>query len=797
MVMFERARRPSDPRLAAPKPARRPPLVAPNVNARIPDGLSGARRGSEESAHAAPGDTLPAATWRRSLLEVPLYPRHAVPLQRKSTIDSPGDAHEREADAAADAVLRMAESTPSGAALALSPRASERDAGGALDVGAALRGAERGGEPLPRELRSYFEPRFGFDFGRVRVHADREAAHAARAVQARAYTLGHDIVFGAGAYAPAQVEGRRLVAHELAHVVQQSRGTGRAQRAVVQRKPDPAAETSSGPTPSSLWEVKTPERGNLLLRLVADEPTKLSGGRPNTVGNLASGTVVEVVAKKNDLGWYQVTGEVDIGDGIRQRRTGFVHRRYLFPVSSRGGPVAEAVPTHSTAEGPKAAQATPEDNAAALAEIQALLAHSNQTFQGTEMSVGEAERLVTAITKTQATLSAYGPRLLALRLLGQIVSGGGSVSVTTLAAWIRDYKSITVMRPDGYLARVIDGAALQRFGDVEFNDGRLTAGYLDVGAFYYSDQGVLYQMDEMLQRTGSPVGELGLDHDLPNKVLDGVADAGVAMASGLYKLLRHPIQSIEDLKHLPSAVVFLIMSAPIYWDRFKAMPLGDQVREVSRIVTTLVTLYGSAAGTTTRLSAATADIGSISIKALTLGENGTLAVSTVSVPVGAMATAMSGGPGGVFILHMANQSGSGGGSKPLSPEAAKEPPGKQPAPRPSAGPLKPSRISVDQAIRAGNVKPGGLLERILRGIEAEFAKAAPKTADGAADLATRVTDRLSTREKPVRLGNLVKWVPEEGGYQLWRNNGGVTTRYYSSGMIMVLKDEIPIFCLIP
>jgi hypothetical protein len=77
------------------------------------------------------------------------------------------------------------------------------------------------GQSLDSATRAFFEPRFGHDFGRVRVHADAGAADAARAVNARAYTAGRDIVFGAGEYAPQATQGRRLLAHELAHVVQQ------------------------------------------------------------------------------------------------------------------------------------------------------------------------------------------------------------------------------------------------------------------------------------------------------------------------------------------------------------------------------------------------------------------------------------------------------------------------------------------------------------------------------------------------------------------------------------------------
>lgn len=81
------------------------------------------------------------------------------------------------------------------------------------------------GAPLDQATRCFMEGRFGHDFGRVRVHADSGAAASARAVQARAYTVGRNIVFAAGQYAPATAAGRRLLAHELAHVVQQT-GTG-------------------------------------------------------------------------------------------------------------------------------------------------------------------------------------------------------------------------------------------------------------------------------------------------------------------------------------------------------------------------------------------------------------------------------------------------------------------------------------------------------------------------------------------------------------------------------------------
>ena len=77
------------------------------------------------------------------------------------------------------------------------------------------------GQPLDGAAREFFEPRFGHDFSRIRVHTDARAAESARAVGARAYTVGRQIVFGSGQYGSTAGEHARLMAHELAHVVQQ------------------------------------------------------------------------------------------------------------------------------------------------------------------------------------------------------------------------------------------------------------------------------------------------------------------------------------------------------------------------------------------------------------------------------------------------------------------------------------------------------------------------------------------------------------------------------------------------
>lgn len=80
------------------------------------------------------------------------------------------------------------------------------------------------GQPLDAATRAWMEPRFGHDFSAVRVHTDAAAARSAEQVDALAYTVGHHMAFARGQYAPGSMSGRRLLAHELTHVVQQSGG---------------------------------------------------------------------------------------------------------------------------------------------------------------------------------------------------------------------------------------------------------------------------------------------------------------------------------------------------------------------------------------------------------------------------------------------------------------------------------------------------------------------------------------------------------------------------------------------
>lgn len=152
-------------------------------------------------------------------------------LQRKLAIGAANDPLEHEADRVADQVL----SGPTPAGVARTPFAIRRFARDEADTAREVppsvhRTLGTPGSGLDRATRQDMEQRFGHDFSQVRVHRDCLAAQSARDFNAHAYTVGRHIIFGAGQFAPHSSSGRRLLAHELTHVVQQSGTANRVQR---------------------------------------------------------------------------------------------------------------------------------------------------------------------------------------------------------------------------------------------------------------------------------------------------------------------------------------------------------------------------------------------------------------------------------------------------------------------------------------------------------------------------------------------------------------------------------------
>jgi hypothetical protein len=161
-------------------------------------------------------------------------------LQTKLTIGKPDDAYEQEADTVAEKVMRMQQPIVQRRSLSISSiqrkcthceeddKKIQRKGGDAQNslaentLGNYVNSLSSGGNPLPQDVRNFYEPRFGYDFSNVKVHTDAVAAKSAQSIDALAYTTGNNIVFSNGQYSPTTDSGKRLLGHELTHVIQQT-----------------------------------------------------------------------------------------------------------------------------------------------------------------------------------------------------------------------------------------------------------------------------------------------------------------------------------------------------------------------------------------------------------------------------------------------------------------------------------------------------------------------------------------------------------------------------------------------
>jgi hypothetical protein len=152
-------------------------------------------------------------------------------IQTKLKVGQPGDKYEQEADRVADAVMRMQEprvqrqfELEEEEEEEILQAKSREDATHEVtyDLELLINAIRGGGRSLSGSERSFFEPRFGYDFSQVRVQTNAEAAESARMVNARAFTIGQDIFFRQGEYNMSSRTGQELIAHELTHVVQQN-----------------------------------------------------------------------------------------------------------------------------------------------------------------------------------------------------------------------------------------------------------------------------------------------------------------------------------------------------------------------------------------------------------------------------------------------------------------------------------------------------------------------------------------------------------------------------------------------
>jgi hypothetical protein len=187
-------------------------------------------------------------------------------VQTKLTVSQPGDSYEQEADRGADHVMRSA---APGGDQHLNAKAPQQPQVDSASVPAIVHEAvNSSGQPLDSGTRSDMEQHFDQDFSGVRVHTSAKAAESARALDASAYTVGSDIVFAGAQYAPGAAAGRKLLAHELSHVVQQQ-GASTAGM-TVQRKAN-AIRFQDEPTLDEVSEgkkvLKEGDKGEAVMRI--------------------------------------------------------------------------------------------------------------------------------------------------------------------------------------------------------------------------------------------------------------------------------------------------------------------------------------------------------------------------------------------------------------------------------------------------------------------------------------------------------------------------------------------------
>jgi hypothetical protein len=196
-------------------------------------------------------------------------------LQTNLRINEPGDVYEREADRVADEVMSMSapasESKATPSIRPLSTQSFESTNAAPVSVDKALASP---GRPLEPVLRQDMERRFGYDFSRVRTRTGAVAEQSACDVNALAYTVGHDIVFGAEQFSPHTHVGRMLLAHELTHVVQKgdSPRTRYVQR--QERRPRPAAIDANAQRIVNLAQdssVPIAQRAIRIVRAIIDQ----------------------------------------------------------------------------------------------------------------------------------------------------------------------------------------------------------------------------------------------------------------------------------------------------------------------------------------------------------------------------------------------------------------------------------------------------------------------------------------------------------------------------------------------
>ena len=259
---------------------------------------------SQESREAGPQGLYQGVAHNFGDIDVQL-PQHEARIQPKLKINQPGDVYEREADAMADQVMRSADGAPNRPRITqpARPTLQRKEATNALTpdpspaVGQTLQSA---GQPMDVSTRSFMEQRFGHDFSQVRIHNDPVAHQSSDDIQARAYTHGHHVAFGAGQYQPGSETGQKLLAHELTHVVQQENH----QSDTVQRdvKAYYKEKTEALPTFDMTGASSSYQKFSAEAQKLHDALT----------GLIATGKITEIKSKSGDVAWFAANHQKNV-----------------------------------------------------------------------------------------------------------------------------------------------------------------------------------------------------------------------------------------------------------------------------------------------------------------------------------------------------------------------------------------------------------------------------------------------------------------------------------------------------
>jgi hypothetical protein len=159
-------------------------------------------------------------------------------------------------------------------------------------IASRIQSLKGGGHPLPQSIRSFYESRFGRDFSNVRVHTDNKAAETAKSIDAKAFTIGKYMVFGTGQYSPGTSSGKRLLAHELTHVVQQKKNT-------ISREPagKPPPTTSPKETSKIGCSVFIYDTGDIKLTPIWKETAQLYARNTQGIAVQSGANSAETIKK--------------------------------------------------------------------------------------------------------------------------------------------------------------------------------------------------------------------------------------------------------------------------------------------------------------------------------------------------------------------------------------------------------------------------------------------------------------------------------------------------------------------